>query len=163
MFGSAPTDTKPTQAFPFQRKEYFLTNAERSFFGVLQGAVGQQYLIFAKVRLADLVFIPKGTFSAVRPEGVEGWTAESPRAWRSHMNRIQSKHIDFVLCDRQSVRPLVAIELDDSSHQSADRQARDTVVEGVLEAAGLPLFRIAVRTGYNPADLTRAINEAIGS
>ena len=36
-------------------------------------------------------------------------------------NRVKSRHTDFLLFDRESVRPLLAIELDDASH---DRQSR---------------------------------------
>ncbi|MPN50852.1 hypothetical protein SDC9_198492 [bioreactor metagenome] len=55
------------------------------------------------------------------------------------------------------MRPLLGIELDDKSHDKADRQARDQLVEGVFKAAGLPLVRFAVKSGYSPGDIQSQI------
>src|SRR6185295_18008345 len=108
LFGIAPA---ASSSLPFRRKDFLLTQAERSLFGVLSEVVKDRYFIFAKVRLADLVWLPKGTESR-----------------QSHFNRVQSKHIDFVICDRSSIRPLLCIELDDASHGQASRQTRDAFV-----------------------------------
>jgi hypothetical protein len=138
--GASPTAAKP---LPYKRKDYLLSRAERSFFGVLQQAVGSDYLIFAKIRVADLLWMPKGT------QGRQG-----------HFNRIQAKHIDFVLCDRDSVRPLLAIELDDSSHVADHRSSRDAFVNEALRTAGLPLLRIPCKAGYNVNTLTEQLRSA---
>ena len=144
LLGLAPTTDSAAVQLPYQRKDYLLTKAERSFFGVLQNAVGNRYLIFAKVRLADLVFLPRGTDK-----------------WQSHFNRIQSKHIDFVLCDHDVVRPLVAIELDDSSHNRTARQDRDAFVDSALAAAGLPILHVPARASYNVQELANAIEQEL--
>ncbi len=122
--------------FPFLRKKYFFSAAERSFYEVLRRVVGEQVHLFAKVRLADVVYVAKGTGS-----------------WQTHFNRIQSKHIDFLLCDRQQIAPLLAIELDDSSHDAEARQSRDQVVDAVCEAARLPIIRISAQRAYTPESL----------
>ena len=140
----APADRSVTVGLPYKRKDYLLTKAERSFFGVLQKAVGDRYLIFAKVRLADLMYIPRGV-----------------EQWQSYFNRIKSKHIDFVLCDRDAVRPLLAIELDDSSHREADRQSRDTFVDSALKAAGLPILHVAARFNYSAQGLAHEIQQEL--
>ena len=59
-----------------------LSLAEWSFFGVLQQAISSEYLIFAKVRLADIV----------RPAH-----SLSRSGWQYAFNRITGKHVDFVL------------------------------------------------------------------
>lgn len=143
LFGRAPA--APT-ALPYKRKDFLLTQAERSFFGVLSEAVKDRYLIFAKVRLADLVWLPKGTESR-----------------QSHFNRVQSKHVDFVICDRASIRPLLCIELDDASHDQASRQTRDAFVDSALLAAGLPFIRIRAAKAYNVAELRQQIDGAVSS
>ena len=107
LCGMSPRATG-TPTLPYCRKDFLLTPAERSLYGVLTEAVQGRHLIFAKVRLLDLVWLPKGTESR-----------------QSHLNRVQSKHVDFVLCDRDVVRPLMVIELDDSSHDRSDRKDRD--------------------------------------
>ncbi|HUS17746.1 MAG TPA: DUF2726 domain-containing protein, partial [Chloroflexia bacterium] len=68
-------------AYPYRKRDALLTAAERSFYGVLLQAVDGTWQVFVKVRLADLLYIP-------------GDTDGRQSAW----NRIQSKHVDFVLC-----------------------------------------------------------------
>jgi hypothetical protein len=48
--------------------------------------------------------------------------------WR---NRIARKHVDYLLCDPGSMRPVLGIELDDASHERAAREARDQFVDQV--------------------------------
>jgi hypothetical protein len=143
LFGISPA---ATTTLPYRRKDYLLTQPERSLFGVLSEVVRDRYFIFAKVRLADLVWMPKGT-----------------QSWQSHFNRVQSKHIDFVICDRASIRPLLCIELDDASHGQAARQTRDAFVDAALLAAGLPFIRIRAAKSYNVAELRRQIEAAINA
>ena len=131
---------------PYRRKEALLTGAERSFFGVLQQVAGERYELFAMVRLADLIEVVPGT-----------------EKWRSHFNRIQSKHVDFALCDERTLQPLLAIELDDSSHSRQKRQERDAFVDAALEEAGLRLLRVPARKGYELEELRRAIDGALNA
>lgn len=140
--------SEKTRAAPidYHRRDYLFTAAERSFFGVLERAVDGKYRIFAKVRLADLLWIPKGT-----------------GAYRSLHNRIQSKHIDYVLCDPDRVRPELAIELDDASHERASRRTRDAFVDEALASAGLPLLRIRARRAYNVDEVQARIAAALGA
>ena len=135
----------PFRELPFRKKDWLFTKAERSFYGVLKQAVDGEFEVFAKVRLLDLLWLPKGTTDR-----------------QAHMNRVVSKHVDFVLCEPTAVAPALAIELDDSSHRAAQRRRRDAVVEDILGAAGLPLLRVPVRAGYNPATLRDVIARRIG-
>ena len=61
-------------------------------------------------------------------------------AWR-HINQ---KSVDFVLCDHE-LHPLVAIELDDWSHERPDRVERDRKVEALFRESSLPLERLTRR------------------
>jgi hypothetical protein len=117
---------------PYRRRDYLFTKAERSFYGVLEQAVGDRYRIFAKVGVDDILWIDKGT--------------GSHQTWR---NKIDRKHIDFLLCDRDAIRPLIALELDDRSHERADRAERDHFLDQAFAAAGLPLLRVPAQHAYN--------------
>jgi hypothetical protein len=133
---------KPAAAanLPYRKKDYLLTAAERSFYEALCSVLDGQLLVFAKVRLADLVYMPKGTANR-----------------QTHFNRIQSKHVDFVLCTRDKLSPVLVIELDDASHEEESRRERDTFVDAALTAAGLPILHIPAQRSYVPADLGAAI------
>ena len=129
---------------PFKLRDDFLSNAELSFYQVLRGVVAQRALVFTKVNLGDLFFVATG----------------DQRKNRALANRIDRKHVDFLLCDPKTVRPIVAIELDDKSHERPDRMERDKLVQGVFSAAGLPLIRIAVKASLR-ATRRGGINQSI--
>jgi hypothetical protein len=135
-------DWQPPKAdpdpLPYLKKKYFFSAAERSFYEVVR-RLAPEFTLFAKVRLADLVYVKKGSGS-----------------WQSHFNRINRKHIDFVLCN-PDLAPVVAIELDDSSHDIEERETRDQLVDAVLAAATLPVVHIRARRGYSPDELREAL------
>lgn len=132
------------KALPYKRRDWFFSKAERSFFGVLQQAVGDRYVIFSKVRLADLLYMSKGT------ENRQGM-----------QNRINSKHVDFVLCSTDTVAPLLVIELDDASHKAQHRRKRDEFVDAALTAAGLPILHVPAAYSYQSRELFGEIDRAI--
>jgi very-short-patch-repair endonuclease len=72
-------------------------------------------------------------------------------------NRITQKHLDFLVCDSVTMKPLLGIELDDSSHKRNNRQERDEFVESVCKVAGLPLLRLPVQREYNTREIAAQI------
>lgn len=125
-----------------------LTPAERSFFGVLQQAVGSDYQIFAKVRLADIV-------RPVRNPSRSGW--------QSAFNRITDKHVDFVLCDSSRLGVVAVIELDDRTHETFERGIRDGLVDSALADARIPVLRVSARHSYSPAQIREQVESLFRS
>ena len=123
---------------PFSRRKYLLTPPEKRFYNVLRRVVAP-HSVLAKVRLADVVH-----------------AEERHRLWQTNFNKICSKHIDFLICDA-ALSPIIAIELDDSSHQLPDRAARDRVVNRILKIASLPILRVPVRRTYDPAEIEKQL------
>ena len=122
---------KASIGFPYTKQTALFTAAERSFLGVLEQAVGDEYRVFGKVRLADVIKV----------SGVSG------KARQAAFNRIQSKHLDFVVCAADDLSIKYAIELDDRSH--AKRKARDQFVDQAMAAARVPLYRFPAKVGYS--------------
>ena len=58
----------------------------------------------------------------------------------SALGKIQSKHVDFVICD-QNLYIKAIVELDDKSHDQPDRQERDRFVDDVLTSVGYTVIR----------------------
>ena len=56
-------------------------------------------------------------------------------------NKVQAKHVDFLLCDSKLVARYI-IELDDNSHIAPDRAERDQFVDSVLQAVGYKVLRL---------------------
>ena len=58
---------------------------------------------------------------------------------------ISQKHIDFLICRNEDWMPMLGIELDDASHQRADRKDRDMFVNNLFASTGVPLLRLPVQ------------------
>jgi hypothetical protein len=130
---------------PYEKRGSLLTPAEQQFFHVLAAAVGDRLAICPMVRISDLLQVREG--------------APERGSWQG---RINSKHIDFVLCDPYSLTPRVCIELDDATHQQPERQERDAFVNGAFAAAGLPLLRIPTAKTYDARSLHETVSKALG-
>ena len=85
-----------------------------------------------------------------------------PNENQTYRGRIAQKHLDFLLCDPKSMRPIVGIELDDASHARQDRQERDAFVDRVFQAAGLPLIHIPAKGSYSPGELSAQLAHYLG-
>lgn len=141
--GKLFSGTSQTSAFPYQLRNNFLSPAELSFYRVLEQAVGKGYSINNKVRLWDVVYVPQRADS------------------RTHENKISSKHIDFLLCDPTTMQPVLAIELDDASHNRKDRLDRDAFIDQALAAAGLAILHIKAARTYSIADVQQQIGAVL--
>jgi hypothetical protein len=129
---------------PYQARGKLVTKSELRFYKSLSKAVQDDFEIFAMVRIADLLRVQQG--------------AKNHRKW---LNKILAKHIDFVLCDPGSLEPLVCIELDDPSHQRADRVERDIFVNHAFESAELPLLRIPTEATYRSREIRELIDDVL--
>lgn len=143
-------EKEPAGTLPYALRDAFLTPAEHSFYMVLrqalEGAAGDRAIVFSKVSLGDVFYA----------------RSSDPSEFRTATNRIDRKHVDFLLCEPGTVRPLMGIELDDRSHGRDDRQARDAFVDQVFETAGLPLMRVRVRREYAVAELRAELERGLG-
>jgi hypothetical protein len=132
--------------YPYFVRDDFLSPAELSFYLVLKSAVSEWALVCPKVALGDLFYAKSSDHSQ----------------YRTYTNKIDRKHVDFLLCDPKTVRPILGIELDDKSHQRPDRQERDEFVENVFSAAKLPLVRVPVRHSYSVTELNSFLKQCVG-
>jgi very-short-patch-repair endonuclease len=109
------------------QSKYLLTKNEWINFKALKKyASRKSFVICPKVRLADLV------------EPVENLTKQQKQ---TRFNRVRSKHVDFVLCNSDMHVKLI-VELDDASHERADRKRRDSFVDDVLTKCGYKIVHL---------------------
>lgn len=59
------------------------------------------------------------------------------------------------------MKPVCAIELDDSSHEREDRRVRDIEVERILEQAQIPFIRISTSDSKNIATVKELLSKAL--
>lgn len=99
--------------------KYLLTKNEWAQYKKLKVIADEKgYVICPKVRLLDIIEPQKGH-----------------EKYKTLMYKIQAKHVDFVICDKD-MHIKVIIELDDSSHDKKDRKERDEFVDLILQSVG---------------------------
>lgn len=109
----------------FSRKSSILTKPEALLYRSLVRAVEGRYQIMAKVRLWDFI-----------------WLENYPAERRHLLGNLSCRHVDFLLCEPETLKPLLVIELDDASHLKPEAQAADRFKDAVFAGAGLPLLRL---------------------
>jgi hypothetical protein len=122
---------------PYFVRRFLLSKPERSFYGVLRDTFSA-YTILAKVRLSDLIE------ANVHPR------------WHTNFTRIQSKRVDFVICDA-GLCPLVAVELDGPLQNSTDRQQSDHLVDRILKEASLEIVHIPRQNRYSHNEIRQLL------
>lgn len=109
--------------FPFEPMP-LMTNTEVRFFQRLQQAL-PEYLIFSQVQLSRMI-------APIVADDVDA------NFW---FNRICRMSIDYVIVAADSQTVLVAIELDDWTHQSQRRMQQDAKKDKAVSSAGIPMMR----------------------
>lgn len=79
------------------------------------------------------------------------------KGWQSAFNRIQSKHVDFVVCNTNDLAVQSVVELDDQSHDRAKRQGRDEFLDKALQAAGVPIHHFSAKRSYAVAEVQKVL------
>jgi hypothetical protein len=144
----AASDPAATAGADYQVRPAVLSAAERSFLGVLEPLLPEGVGYLVKIRLGDVFVTRKGLTASRRTS-----------AW----NRINQKHVDFLLVNTTELKPLAGIELDDSSHAEDRRKTRDAFVDDVFRSCGLPLLHVTAQTTYNPTDLRTKVAALLAS
>lgn len=112
----------------YQKRWMFTYNEKDAYSKLKPIAEELGYTVFAKVRLLDLLEPTKG----------------NPK-YKTYFYKIQSKHVDFVLCDEKLVARYI-IELDDRSHDTEPRKKRDEFVDSVLTSVGYKILHVRTIT-----------------
>jgi Protein of unknown function (DUF2726)/Topoisomerase DNA binding C4 zinc finger len=134
------TTSGPEIAFDSQGELF--SPAERSFLGVLEKALGDDYRVFGKVRLGDIVKPTRGLSNSQR---------------QTALNKVNRKHLDLLVCRADDLSFVVAVELDDQSHQRKDRKSRDLFVDEALESARIRIVHIPAQKSYNLTEVRETV------
>ncbi len=134
--------SNPQLEMPYRLRETFLSTPEIVLFRMLQKMVGERYVICPKVALTDV-------FSIVRPnENVHFY------------NKIFRKHVDFLLCDPQTMKPVLGVELVMPMNK-AETRASDQFMEDLFLSEGIPLVHVPLNDHYEQADLIHLFQLAL--
>lgn len=130
--------------YNYKKKDFLMSRAEHEFFDILIEVAGNQYYVFPQIHL-----------STILDNKVVG------QNWRGAFRHIDEKSVDFVICDKAYIKPILAIELDDRTHEREDRKGRDGEVERILNESGLSLLRFRNNGGFNKEEIKHLILEKL--
>jgi hypothetical protein len=127
--------------FPYRLRPEFLSAPEAAFYHVLCNIIHDDFFISPKVALSDLFFVAR------------------PNENVQYSNKLLRKNVDFLLLDRATLTPALAIELDHP--KQVDHGLAGSFLDGVFAAAGLPLLHVAVQQTYDVIGLTLNIKAVL--
>ena len=119
------------------RRKTLLDSKDRAFKQQLEQAVGDDFEIFARVRLADLVSYPN----------------ESDTRTDSTMQQIQSTSADFVLVDRLSGAISCVLFFGEDDR----RKARQQFIMQICRQSGLPFLQFDVHNAMSDKQIHQKI------
>jgi len=128
--------------FPFDSKATVFTPAEKNFQHLVEKALGDQYRVLNRVKLSDILTVRKGV---------------STKAGQAAFNNANNKYLDFVICERDSMKLLGAVDLVDTQGKGY-KVKKDWFVSGALEASSIPHIRIKVKPNYSVDEIRACIS-----
>lgn len=134
------------RGLPYRKRDSLLSGAERALYETLVHVAGERYRVLAKVRMADVLWMPK--------LALHRW---------AHWSRMAQKHLDFVVCDRRGLEPLLVVELESSATRPGHAEERSEFVAAALGAAALPLLRLPLKRSYSPQEIAEMVRRRIAA
>jgi len=115
---------------PYSLNESILTKREQVVFRYLQPVAHKHNLIICvKPRMADFITVTLNQY-------------EKGTRFHRYFNKISAKHVDFLLCSVEYMKPVIAIEIDDATHERIETMKRDAFVEAVYHVVRLDIIRL---------------------
>jgi hypothetical protein len=127
---------------PYRLREQFMSTPELALLRVLQNMVRNYYIICPKVALNDIFYIAR------------------PNENVHFFNKIFRKHVDFLLCEPDTLKPAFGIELVKPIAKTETREA-DKFMQDLFLSAGLPLVHIPSNDQYDEDDLAELFKFSI--
>lgn len=120
-----------------------MTDAEKQFYHRLIAVCQEKYYIFPQIHLSALLY-----------------NQTKNRYRKVAFQRINRTSVDFVLAQKDTLQTVYAIELDDITHDSAIRQARDKGVNEMLSQANITLVRFRNVTNISDEEIINTLADA---
>ena len=120
----------------YQAKYLLTRNEWHEYKKLKQFAEAKNLQICPKVRLLDIIEPRRGETN-----------------YKSLLFKVQSKHVDFLICD-QDLHIKAVVELDDGSHDSKNRKDRDEFVDTILTGVGYKVIHTRAVTEDTLKDIT---------
>lgn len=115
-----------------------LTPPELACFNILHEVASGEYHVMAKVSLSDVAIVKRGVDKEVLEK----------------VSRQGRRHIDFILCDKEHLGVVCAIELGDAKSSGG----KEPTVSEILQQVGIQAFRLPVKTNYSIVEIREILS-----
>jgi len=130
------------ERLPYRLREQFLSSTEFALLSVLQEMADGHYVVCPKVALNDIFYIQR------------------PNENVHFYNKIFRKHVDFLLCEPDGMKPAFGVELVRPVVKEETRSA-DQFMQDLFLNAGLPLIHVPSSESYELTDLVHLFQLAV--
>lgn len=124
---SSELDIKREEYLPYSVKKTIMSGHERLLFESLRYTFGSNYDVYPQVNLDKIFRVER----------------QSGKYYLGWLRKINQKSVDFLVVRRNTQSPILAIELDDSTHEFEDRRDRDEFVGRLFDRNNFPLVRFS--------------------
>jgi hypothetical protein len=146
---STPAQTAKNTPIKYRPRGALFTKAEQKFLVALRHISGDNFHVFGKVRVSDIIVPAVNKF-------------EKASGWHWLFSQVSQKHVDFVITDQQ-LNFICAVELNDKSHDKEDRQKRDAFLEEAFISADMALVWVNVDSQYLSQELANQIADVVST
>jgi hypothetical protein len=130
----------------YRKRDFLFSPEERLFYTALKQAVGEDYEIFGKIRMGDVV--------SPRPS-----STRSDR--REEFETIGEGHFTFVLCNKADLSVAYAVQLRKHAFAGKEASGHPDPLKSICHAAGLPLVLFEAGPWYDANEIKEAVAQAV--
>jgi len=134
----------PTRAehrkFPFKKVASVLSGFQMDLYRMLVREAGDRYVVFPGVKLQYIVALSRKSKREV-----------------FYGNLLQSRFVDFLICDRETTSPFLAIQILEGDQQNDAEE----LTAHVIGSADLPCLQLPVTKSLTPGELGQQMRQKI--
>ncbi len=131
---------------PYLKRNYFYSTEERKFLAALVYAVGKEFLIMGKVRLADILILKPDLSAKGKVKAYE---------------KICHESIAFVLCDKKNGKIVAVLQLYSDNQKIENQMRKSAFLQQALKSVDLPFLSFKENISYNSSEVRNSIFKAL--
>lgn len=108
-------------------KNSIVTPVEKWMYNIIKDELTEEYFVAPKVGIKDFVGVKKGN------------------NYMKYFGHIAQRHIDFLVCKKETLSPAFGIEIDDTSHEQQNRKDRDQENDQIYNAIGIKVLHMPTK------------------
>ncbi len=139
--------TKTLDDMPFEKRRFFFTAKQRAFYQALQQSIGDKYIVFSRVSMAEVIRTSHGL---------------SKKKRAAYVQKLQGVQVPFVLCEATSLVIVAGVMLDEQVQPDEQALMERNFITQVFNVTGLPLVCFDAKNTYDVKLMAKSLHRQIG-